>query len=61
MFTGFFCAARMGGYYQFQTSTGEIIGRIDFENLIYEGSENDLKKALNRLEKIKEYGSTQGV
>jgi hypothetical protein len=48
-------------YYQFQTSTGEIIGRIDFENLIYEGSENELKKALNRLQKIKEDGSTQGV
>jgi hypothetical protein len=29
--------------------------------LIYEGSENEFKKALNRLEKIKEYGSTQGV
>lgn len=39
-------------YHQFSTRAGEVIGRVDFENLIYEGSSRVLREALKKLEGI---------
>ena len=39
-------------YHQFSTRAGEVIGRVDYENLIYEGSSRVLRESLKKLEGI---------